>query len=425
MRKLLASIHKEIVLLIRDWGGLAILFIMPLVLIVTITLIQDSTFKSVGETRVPVVFVDYDNDSISFTVKKNFQESEFFELVTTHKDHQITEEEAKKLVGDGTYKLAIVVPENLSHDLNTSISNNVNSILSQYGLDEDTLQTPLEEIPAKEIKVYFDPASGRAFRNSVTSAIGRMIAKTESKAIYKAFQEELGETGNSFFKQENLIVFKETSVAKDGSEVLPNSVQHNVPAWALFAIFFIVVPLSINIVKEKNLGTYVRLRTLPVSNFTVIAGKIITYSIICLIQFALMLAVGVYVFPYMGLPHLEINNLPVLFVIAFFAGLAAIGYGVLIGTIAKTQEQSAPFGAISVVILAAIGGVWVPTFVMPRLMQELSAVSPLNWGLDAFYDVFLRGGGLTDVLPQLLLLSLFFIITLAIALLYDEKKRAI
>jgi ABC-2 type transport system permease protein len=34
-------------------------------------------------------------------------------------------------------------------------------------------------------------------------------------------------------------------------DIMPNSVQHNVPAWALFAIFFIVVPLSINLVKEK------------------------------------------------------------------------------------------------------------------------------------------------------------------------------
>lgn len=50
-------------------------------------------------------------------------------------------------------------------------------------------------------------------------------------------------------------------------------------------------------------------------------------------------------------------------------GWLVIGFGIAIGTVAKTQEQSAPFGATAVVILAAIGGVWVPVFMMPRVMQ--------------------------------------------------------
>ena len=110
---------------------------------------------------------------------------------------------------------------------------------------------------------------------------------------------------------------------------------------------------------------------------------------------------------------------------ATFAGLAAIGLGLLLGTIAKTQEQSAPFGATFVVILAAMGGVWVPVFIMPKFMQTLSNISPMNWGLNAFYDVFLRNGSFLDILPELLLLLAFFIITTSIAILYNERKNAV
>ena len=49
MHKLWMSIKKEVLLLKRDFGGLVILFVMPLVLIITITLIQDSTFKTVND----------------------------------------------------------------------------------------------------------------------------------------------------------------------------------------------------------------------------------------------------------------------------------------------------------------------------------------------------------------------------------------
>ena len=52
------------------------------------------------------------------------------------------------------------------------------------------------------------------------------------------------------------------------------------------------------------------------------------------------------------------------------------------------------FGAVSVVIAAAIGGIMVPVFAMPPVMQTISIFSPLSWGLNAFLDVFVRGGSL-------------------------------
>ena len=202
--------------------------------------------------------------------------------------------------------------------------------------------------------------------------------------------------------------------------------QHNVPAWTLFAIFFIVIPLSINIVKEKTQGTFVRLRTNPVPNAIVLAGKTVAYLIICMIQFYMMVAVAIFLFPHLGLPSLNVEgHLLMMSVVALFAGFAAIGFGILLGTIAKTQEQSAPFGATSVIILAAIGGVWVPVFAMSKTMQIIAESSPMNWGLNAFYDVLLRNGSLLDILPEISLLFLFFIITTTIALLYDKKKRAV
>jgi ABC-2 type transport system permease protein len=102
--------------------------------------------------------------------------------------------------------------------------------------------------------------------------------------------------------------------------------------------------------------------------------------------------------------------------------LAASGYGVLIGTIATSQEQSSIFGSISVVILAAIGGVWVPTFMMSDLMVSLSKTSPLNWGLNAFYEVFLRNAGVADVLLNILLLLVFFIVCISISWVYNQLK---
>lgn len=427
MYKFLMSVYKEMLLLKRDFGGLVILFVMPLVLIVTITLIQDSTFKSVNESRIPILLVDHDNGNISKTVKENLNESGSFEIVTKIDGATVTEATAREAVFKGKYQLAIVIPEKLSADLQLKVNQNVGKIVSQFGL-EDTTSVVKEKVvvKSKEVKLYFDPATQLTFKNAVKSAIDKMISQIETQSIYSTFQDQLGEGNEPIFEQESFITFKEIVPRVNDKEILPNSVQHNVPAWALFAIFFIVVPLSINIVKEKGQGTQIRLITNPVPYAVIIAGKTATYLMICMIQFFLMVAVGVYLFPYLGLPVLDVDGkLLLMSIVALFSGLAAIGFGILLGTIAKTQEQSAPFGATSVVILAAIGGVWVPVFAMPKIMQYVSHISPMNWGLNAFYDVLLRNGNIVEILPEINLLLLFFIITITIAIGYDKKKRAV
>ena len=421
------SVKKEVLLLQRDFGGLVILFVMPLVLIITITLIQNATFKTLSDTKIPVLLVDNDNGSISKTVKNNLSASGSFAIVSNIEGVKLTEEAAKEAVFKGKYQLAIVIPEKLSTDLQIKVNQNVAKILTGFGVGDATQKTTQEAVVGqKEVRLYFDPATQLTFKNAVKSAIDKMISQIETQSIYKTFQDQLGEGDQPIFDQKSFISFKEIVPKVNNKEILPNSVQHNVPAWSLFAIFFIVVPLSINIVKEKGQGTQIRLITNPVPYAVLIAGKTATYLLICMIQFLLMVAVGIYLFPYLDLPILDVTGkMTLLIIVALFSGLAAIGFGILLGTVAKTQEQSAPFGATSVVILAAIGGVWVPVFAMPKVMQYVSHISPMNWGLNAFYDVLLRNGTFVMILPEIIFLLLFFITTITIAILYDKKKRAV
>ena len=424
------SVYKEFLLLKRDFGGLIILFVMPLVLIITITLIQDSTFRTVTESKIPVVLIDNDKGEISKSVIENLNKSGQFEIVSSLDGKNLTETTAKEAVFKGKFQLAIIIPENLSKDLQLKVNQNVDKIISNFGIGDLSEEPKKDSLPQiinkKEVRLYFDPATQATFKSNVKSSIDKMISQIETKSIYATFQEQLGEGEEPIFEQESFITFKEIVPTVDNKEILPNSVQHNVPAWTLFAIFFIIVPLSINIVKEKGQGTQIRLLTNPVPYSVVIAGKTITYLVICMVQFYLMVLVGMYLFPYLSLPTLDLDGKFFLMsVVALFSGLAAIGFGILLGTIAKTQEQSAPFGATSVVILAAIGGVWVPVFAMPKVMQVISHISPMNWGLNAFYDVLLRKADAIEILPEIFLLLLFFIITIFIAIQYDKKKRAV
>jgi ABC-2 type transport system permease protein len=419
--KLWRSFVKEILLLKRDIGGIVIIFVMPLLLIVTITLIQDSTFKNLEGSKIPIIFIDKDKAEVSKSIKKELENSKTFQLLTNY-----NEKSAQNAVFSGDYQMAIVIPENLTKDLNSNIDSKVQAIVSSFGIETDSASAKKKvDIKAKDIHLYFDPATNAGFKNSVMNSVNKMVFEIENKKIYKAFQDQLGTTEN-LEENKNLISFKEITPKKGATEIIPNSVQHNVPAWALFAIFFIVVPLSINLVKEKSQGTSVRVRISPTPYFVHILGKTFTYLIICIVQFLLMVAVGIYLFPYMDLPQFDVTGKMFhLIIVTIFAGLAAIGFGVLLGTIADTQEQSAPFGATSVVVLAAIGGIWVPVFLMPDFMQTVAKFSPMNWGLNAYYDIILRNSGIGGIAKELALLFLFYLAMVSISLFYERKQNAV
>ncbi|MBK1895086.1 ABC transporter permease [Chryseobacterium paridis] len=418
--KLWRSFIKEILLLKRDIGGIVIIFVMPLLLIITITLIQDSTFKNLEGSKIPVIFIDKDKSEVSKNIKKELENSKTFQLLTN-----FNEKSAQDAVFSGDYQMAIVIPENLTKDLNSNIDSKVQTIVKSFGIETDSAVAKKPVSKTKEIHLYFDPATNVGFKNSVMNSVNKMVFEIENKKIYKAFQDQLGTTDN-LEENKNLISFKEITPKKGAVEIMPNSVQHNVPAWALFAIFFIVVPLSINLVKEKSQGTSVRVRVSPTPYYIHILGKTCTYLIICIIQFLLMVAVGIYLFPYMDLPQFDVTGKMFhLIIVTIFAGLAAIGFGVLLGTLADTQEQSAPFGATSVVVLAAIGGIWVPVFLMPEFMQHIAKFSPMNWGLNAYYDIILRNSGIAGIAKELVLLFLFYLAMVTISIFYERKLHSV
>jgi ABC-2 type transport system permease protein len=417
--KLLYSIYKEYKVLTRDRAGLAITFIMPTVLILIITLIQDTTFRSVNEASIPLLIVDRDHDSLSRTLEASLTKSKFF--VITKK--QLTDEQTKTEIAKGSFFIGIIIPENTSKVLRQKSSARVAKLLNSFSGDSTAKAEPIDTSKLK-VQLYFDPITKKSFKTTISNSIERIISQIEMQSMVSSLNDKMQESfplaTPSKFETTPLVTITEEYASYNNSTIIPNSVQHNVPAWTLFAMFFICIPLAGNIIKERDDGSAFRLLTMPGSYMIVILGKMLTYVFVSLIQFALMLCVGVFILPLLGLPQLNIgNNLPVLFLVAFSSGLAATGFGLLVGTIATTHDQASVF----VIILAAIGGIWVPTFVMPEVMKKISVISPLNWGLEAFYGIFLRNFGFKEIFPEVAKLMTFFLATLGGSYLYQKYKR--
>jgi ABC-2 type transport system permease protein len=415
--KLWATIKKETLILLRDEIGLSILFIMPMILILVMTLIQDSAFRTINEKGIPIVLVNNDNDTLGISIYKGLKSSALCTLTDSIDGKPATAQMAKTAVANGRFLMGIVVPAGATEAIRQSVSGLVNETLAIEPLPPTDADTKVDSVT---IVLYIDPVVKKSFVVTITSNLREFISSVKSQIIYQTFSKEIESVlpsdtkppQNAFAKTQ-LIQYKEEYGSDLIGQIVPNAVQHNVPAWSIFAMFFIVIPLVGSIMKEKKEGSAFRLHTIPSSYLLLNTGKILVYVVVCMLQFLLMLSVGLYIIPMFGLPPLHLgNSLPALFLMALATSFAATGYGLMVGTLASSEQQGAILGSLSILLLSALGGIWVPTYIMPEIMRQISTVSPLNWSLEGFYKVFIRGSGITDILLPSVQLILFFIATL-------------
>jgi ABC-2 type transport system permease protein len=187
------------------------------------------------------------------------------------------------------------------------------------------------------------------------------------------------------------VVFISTSPQGFSTGRRPTATEQNVPAYTIFGVFFIVLTLASSFVQEKKEGTFQRLLAAPLPPIALLLGKLFPYYLMNLIQIVLMFAVGVLFF------GMKLGSLPALIVVSLALAAAANGLGLLVAALGKTEAQVGGFSVLLAVTLAALGGIMVPTFVMPDAMQTLSLFTPHAWALAGYHDIIIRGLGLKQV----------------------------
>ncbi|MGO4391102.1 ABC transporter permease [Variovorax sp. M-6] len=206
----------------------------------------------------------------------------------------------------------------------------------------------------------------------------------------------------------------------------PTAVQQSVPAWLVFGMFFVVASMSSLFIQERASGTLGRLQGLGVSTGILLLSKGLPYLGVNAVQAALMLAAGVWLMPLLGGDALSLAGVHwgTLAIALAAISLAAVSLSLALACAVRTHAQAATVGPVANVLMAAVGGIMVPTFVMPVFMQKVAAWSPMNWGLEALLTVLLRGGGVAGVMPEVLRLIAFSAAMLALAALLFRRPAA-
>jgi len=403
--KLFASITKETKIILRDREALLILFAMPLAFVLIMSMALQNVFKEKGGG---VIFngaiLDLDGGKVGKAIVKGVSS---VKNINMNKAEDNDEARIKKDIAAGLYEFGIIIPAGTTGAANLGMSGSL----------------PKAGLPTVQVRILVDPAMRADHRNLIVLAVNQTLLGVELKLLGDRLTSLASALpfGNSAVPRSDnnkTRIFADLKAENISGEdtAMPTAVQQSVPGWSLFAMFFIVIPLSVAFIKERQQGSLVRVMSMPVPAWTIVMGKAIPFFFINQAQLILMLFVGMYIVPLLGGDSLVIGNSPgALALLACCASIAAVSYGLMVSTFCKTIEQATTFGGTSAIIFGALGGVMVPKFEMPSFMQKLTVISPMSWGLEGFLDIFVRKGGIRDVMPETLALLAFSLVCASIA----------
>lgn len=275
---------------------------------------------------------------------------------------------------------------------------------ARISLPADFSETLLDD-EQQGLALSFPPQLDKLSRQHLRGAMRIALAQTR----LLAYLEDSGELDAGLPLAERLaLVQQRTQSQIEEHELLAsgdlsgraNASQLSVPAWLIFGMFFVALPMAGGFQREQQSGALLRFRALDLSLATLALSKLLPYFAINLVQFALLLSIGVHGLPLLGLQGLSLPGSPAAYaLLAISLSLATCGLGLLLAALARSAEQALLLGGGINIILAALGGIMVPKSVMPASMGQLAEVSPMSWALDAFLTLLVGQGSLADIAP--------------------------
>jgi ABC-2 type transport system permease protein len=409
LRHIIAITWKDLKILVRNRAALAVLFAMPVGFVLVMTTALGGLFGG-GKSAIPVLVVNEDKGYLSTQIIEGLKAAEGFKVETEWEGQSLTTAKAEELIISRKHQLALIFPADFSQNILGSAS------------PSQSLQPQ-----ATTIQLMVDPALSPQFTGPIVGTLQGLLLQALTPV---GIERLLDQTAPGMSQQQRQAIVEQArqgmlsgtsieQITPPGMSVrqLPNTTQQNVPSYTLFGVFFICQVIGLSFIREKQDGTFRRLLAAPLSKSALLIGKLLPYYLVNLIQIVLIFAAGIWIVPLLGNPALNLGAHPEgLIVVSLATAAAASGLGLLVAALVKTPEATGGVGALIAVMMAAIGGCFVPAFVMPNFMQTLSKIVPHAWALQGYQDVLVRGYNLGQVMPEVGVLLIFVAVFFGFAL---------
>jgi len=409
INQILALTRKDLKIFFRDSGAVVFIFLQPFMFIVVMSYAMAGMFSS-GDRPIEILAVNQDAGTRAASILKQLGGMKGFSIETTSQGQPLTRQSAEQLVAEGKRGMALVFPPDFSAALEQA-PGTANPRTTKILCIVDPAA------PSQAVEPILGTLQGLVQQAAVTAVAPKGIdllfaqivpqASASQRDAFKSRAEQAlagGAVGG-----QPVVTVERAAPAGMNVTKSPNAFQQNVPGYTIYGLFWIVSLLAGSVLEEKREGTFRRLLVAPMDRAVMLAGKMLPYYLINLLQIVIMLGASYLLF------GLDLGASPAaLIAVSLAAAATATGLGVLVSALAKTEAQIGGLTTLLLLTMSALGGCFLPRFTMPDWLKTLGLITPHAWALDAYQDLLVRGYGLVDVLPKIGMLAAFALVFFAV-----------
>lgn len=363
---LLPIIRKEFIHIIRDPRTLAVMFVMPLMQLILLGYAATSDVRN-----VPLAVYDQSRTPQSRRLVEAFVASGQFSVARV----ATSEEDLARLVDAGTVRAGLIIPP-------------------AYAADQ---------LSGRSAQAAFvlDGSDPSVAASALSSA--RLIGQVEATEIQ---QRELARRGGGLTLAPPVEVRTRVWYNPDMT-----SAYFMVPALIGMILQMQATLLTASaIVRERERGPIEQLIVTPIRSWELIVGKILPFALVALLITVEVLLIGTFWF---GVPIR--GSLLLLLAISCLFLLSSLGIGLLISTIAETQQEAFLLTFLTMLPSIFLSGFIYPIAAMPKALQFISGFVPLTYFLVVVRGIVLKGVGVSALTSQITALTIFGAVLIVLA----------
>lgn len=363
---------KDLLQLSRDFKTFMFLLIMPIVF----TFLFGYAFGGFGgndsDSRLPVGYLSEDDNWVTDELHNLLVESEVIRLV---ENSFLSQPNLEKLVADGEVAAVIIVPKGYGRN----VLKNKTARLIVFADSGTQAWTTIEA----EILSVTSRVDGAVRTASIIEGM-----ELEGVPFDYVFDQTI-----SAWDEPPIMINETSSLAIKKTSDENSALAHTSPGMMLqFAIAGLLTAAQV-IVTERKSRTLQRLLTTDTRRIHIVLGHYLAIFLLIFTQFTILITFGQFV---LKVDYLRLPSATML--VAFSAALCISALGLLIGILARTEEQAVTFSLVPMFVFAGLGGAWVPLEFTGETFQAIGHLSPVAWGMDGFENICARGLGFESVL---------------------------
>jgi len=369
---ILGFLKKEFRQIGRSREMLVVIFLLPLVQLILMGFAVSSEVK-----HVSLDIIDRDHSPRSRELSRAFSSTDRFSLVDAQGD-------GYSMLAGWQAQVVVVIPPRFGNDLNSGRKPTLQLLLD--GIDGNTASiagsycTSIIKRFAEDTLLHTDPYILRSF------------------------------TGN--IQKQNLIPSMcYNPDLKSSINIIPGIIAILVTVTAMLLS-------ALSLAREKELGTLEQLMVTPVKKRELLAGKLIPYLIIALVQMTVS-------FMFARVIHGTVvqGSYADVFLISGLYFFTALGLGIFISTCVSSQQQAMFFAWFALVIMILLSGFFVPIQNMPRAIKAITLLNPLRYYLSAIREIVIKGTALPMLHDELIALALTGIGCFSLGIFRFKKRQ--